>query len=190
MEDLKKKGVTHWIGIIKAAYFYRENQHVSWYAGYLDRRIDGFIADSASKHKRHPNKFSANPFSKDQIKEFINWVLTDEGEVWFAQKSPSNAVKLAVANRKRLGSAAEKFILEKAKDRGSLLEYCSTFGIVLPNMEKVTLKAAFDDKSSHEKRYIKHIEETKKKVKDFLSQLVNINQVDPETTIKKFLESV
>ena len=188
MEDLKKKGVTHWISLIRAAYFHRENQHVSWYAGYLDRRIDGFISDSVRKSRKNPNL--ANAFTKDQIKEFMGWVLSDEGEVWIAQKSPSNAVKLAVQNRKRLCAEAEKFIVEKAKDRGSLLEYCSTFGIILSNMEKVTLKAAFGEDAGYEKEYIKHIDSLKKQVKSVLTQLVGINQLDEKTTVKELLETL
>lgn len=179
MDALKSKGVTYWIDLIRTAYYaahYRNSgNNNNWYVGWVDRKID---------------EYTKKGYSKEEIKEFFDWVLTDEGQEWFAQKSPSNAAKNAIRWRRRLCPSAEKFILEKAKDRGSLLEYCITFGIVLDNMEKVTLKAAFDDDSKQQKRYIKHIEETKKKVKTFLAQMVDNNQVDPNKTIKEFLESM
>lgn len=177
MENLKSKGVTFWLDLIRTAYYavhYKSNNS-TWYAGWVDRKL---------------KEFADKGFSEEEVKDFFNWIMTDEGQEWFAKKSPSNASKFAVRWRRRLCPGAEKFILEKAKDRGSLLEYCMTFGIVLDNMEKVTLKAAFGDDSEQQKRYIKHIEETKKKVKSFLTQMINNSQVDPNQTIKDFLESV
>jgi hypothetical protein len=176
MEALKNKGVTFWLDLIKTKYYASHNQDSSWYAGWIDRKT--------VEWQKKGN------YSKEEVKEFFDWIGTDDGEEWFAQKSPSNASKFAVRWRRRLCPKAEKFVIEKAKDRGSLLEYCMTFGIVLDNMERVTLKAAFGEDSYHQKRYIKHIEETKKKVKGFLSQLVNNGQVDSTKTIKEFLESV
>ena len=188
MEQFKKKGVSYWITPIRAAYFQRENQHVSWYASYLDRKIKEFYDDSHLFKKGGDG--TNKPFTIAEIKQFLEWVLTSEGEVWLAQKSPANAVKLSVQNRKRLVAEAEKFILEKAKDRGSLLEYCSTFGIILNNMEKVTLKAAFGEDAGYEKEYIKKIEEMKRQVKSVLTQLVGINQLDDKITVKELLDTL
>lgn len=179
MEALKSKGVTFWIDLIRTAYYamHHKNSQNSggWYAGWVDRKL---------------KEFAKKGFSEQEVQDFFNWILTDEGQEWFARKSPSNASKFAVRWRRRLCPSAEKFILEKAKDRGSLLEYCMTFGIVLDNMEKVTLKAAFDDDSAQQKRYIKHIEETKKKLKSFLAQMVDNNQIDPNKTVKELLETL
>lgn len=175
IEYVKKKGVTYWMSLIRTAYYCQKIAGNSWYQSYRDRQIDD--------HARRG-------FTKEQVKEFFDWITTDEGQEWFARKSPSNAATVAIRNRFRFCPAAEKFIVEKAKDRGSLLEYCITFGIVMDNIEKVTLKAAFADDSANEKRYIKHIEESKKKVKEFLSQLVSINQVDPNKTVKELLDTL
>lgn len=175
IEYLKKKGVTYWLSLIKTAYYCQKVTGNSWYQSYRDRHIDDF---------------AKRGFTKEQVKEFFDWITTDDGQVWFTQKSPSNAASVAIRNRFRFCPAAEKFIVEKAKDRGSLLEYCMTFGIVLQNMEKVTLKAAFSDDADYEQRYIKHIEENKKKVKEFLAQLVSINQVDPNKTVKELLDTL
>lgn len=175
MEALKNKGVTYWLDLIRTKYYASNNPNSSWYASWVDRKI---------------NEWAKKGYSKEEVKAFFDWIGTDEGQEWFAKKSPSNASKFAVRWRQRLCPSAEKFILEKAKDRGSLLEYCMTFGIVLDNMEKVTLKAAFGDDAAHQKRYIRHFEETKKKVKSFLSQLVDQGQIDSSKTIKEFLESV
>lgn len=181
MDELKKKGVTYWISLIKSAYYHREFSTKytgnSWYSSYLDRMVKNHIDEKKD-------------FDAKQIKEFLMWVLTTEGEIWFAQKSPSNASKLAIRYRQRLSKESEKIVVEKAKDRGSLLEYCSTFGIILPNMEKVTLKAAFNDDSTYERDYIRHIEETKSQLKGFLSQLVDINQIDQNQTVKELLETL
>jgi hypothetical protein len=177
METLKNKGVTYWIDLIRTAHYARhyKKDNPTWYTGWVDRKI---------------KEFSKREFSEQEVRDFFEWIMTDEGQEWFARKSPSNAAKFAIRWRCRLCPSAEKFVLEKAKDRGSLLQYCITFGIVLDNMEKVTLKAAFGERASDQKRYIKHIEETKKKMKTFLAQMVNNNQVDPNKTIKEFLESV
>lgn len=177
MEALKSKGVTFWIDLIRTAYYanHYKNGNNTWYVGWVDRKVD---------------EFAKKGFSKEEVKEFFEWLMTDEGQEWFAKKSPSNAAKFAVRWRKRLCPSAEKFVVEKAKDRGSLLEYCTTFGIILDNMERVTLKAAFGEDSAHQKRYIKHIEETKKKLKSFLAQMVDNNQIDPNKTVKELLETL
>ena len=176
MEELKSKGVTYWMVLIRSAFYCRRIQGSKWQSGYRSREIESSARRSA--------------FSQEQVTEFYDWITTDEGQEWFAQKSPSNAAGVAIRNRMRFCPAAEKYIINKAKDRGRLLEYCITFGIVLDNMEKVTLKAAFDDDSKHQKRYIKHIQETKKKLKDFLVQLISTNQIDSNKTVKELLETL
>lgn len=180
IEHMKKKGVTYWLNLIKSAY---EGRNV------MERNNWTTVPTWYEDHvKRIVKNNSRSGFDDEDINEFFNWIATDDGEEWLAQKSPANAANLAIRYRKRLRPKAEQHILEKAKDRGGLLDYCMAFGIVLDNMEKVTLRAAFGEDADQQKRYIKHIEETKKKTKNFLIQLVRTNQIDPNKTIQEFLD--
>jgi hypothetical protein len=177
MENIKAKGVTCCLPLIRTAWQCVHYERTPWYAGYRDRQVKNFVKNNST-------------LTEAEVSEFFDWIVTENGQAWFAQKSPSNAAKFAIRWNRRLCPSAEKFIIEKAKDRGSLLSYCAKFGIVMQNMEKVTLKAAFGEDAKYEKDYIKHIEETKKKLKEFLAQLVNINQVNPELTIKQLLDTL
>jgi hypothetical protein len=112
-----------------------------------------------------------------------------ELEVYMAGRSPSTASLWAVRHNRRLCPEAEKIVKEKAKDRSTLLDYCSHFGIVLDSTSKITLKAAFEG-SAREKEYIRKIELTKKRTKEFLEQMVGIGQVDSSITVKELIESL
>lgn len=177
MSKFTCKGVTFWIGLIKKAYYLNTlNQNDHWVS-----RSKTYIIKEFEKSASFPY---------EEVLAFYEWVTTEEGQTWFAQKSPSNAAGVAIRNRFRLCPAAEKYIVEKAKDRGALLEYCMTFGILLQNASNVTLKAAFGDNARHEKRYIKFVEETKKKVKSFLCQLVDMGQISADQTVKDLMETL
>lgn len=179
MEQVKQLGVTRTISLIRMAYRIRryatQNYNYSWLE---DREIKNFI--------------SANPnVSESSAKEFVTWVKDNpqEVELWLVTKSPSNAAKLAVSwGKARLHPEAEKILLEKAKDKIGLLQYCTKFGIIIPDSSKVTLKAAFSDKSWREKEYVKKIEETKRNLKSFIVQMVGLGHIRGDQTISEVLE--
>jgi hypothetical protein len=183
MEIVKSLGVTRTLPLIRLGYRFRrystQNYNYSWL---MDREVKNFI--------------SANPqVSETHVKEFINWVKDNpqEVELWLVSKSPSNAAKLACSwGKARLHPEAEKILLEKAKDKIGLLEYCTKFGIIIPDSSKVTLKAAFsgDRDSWREKQYVKKIEETKKHLKGFLVQMMGLGQIREDQTISEVLETL
>ena len=119
-----------------------------------------------------------------EVKNFIRV------ELWLVSNAPACAAKLAVSNGKRLHPESEKIILEKGKDKIGILEYCTKFGIIIPDSSKVTLKAAFADNSWREKRYVKKIEETKKHMKGFLVQMIGLGQIRGDQTISEVLETL
>jgi hypothetical protein len=189
-ESIKGHGVTKLMPLIRSAIWAKQYKQrhgvVSWLESHRLSRITDFIKKNEISNELAKDHSSA-------LGEFYDWVTdnSEEFEVWMASKSPANAAKLACQNNVRLCPQAEKFVLEKASSRGStFLEYCSHFGIVLKEMSNVTLKAAFGEKSSYEKRYIKRIEEKKKTLKSFLVQLINIEQVDPTKTVQELVESL
>lgn len=183
MEKVKNLGVTRALPLVRLGYRIRryaahhQNYNYSWL---MDREIKSFL--------------TANPgVSEEEVRDFIAWVKDNnqEVELWLATKSPSNAAKLACAwGKARLHPEAEKIILEKAKDKIGLLQYCTKFGIIIPDSSKVTLKAAFSSDSWREKEYVKKIEETKKCLKDFLVQMMGLGQISGEQTISEVLESL
>jgi hypothetical protein len=182
MENVKALGVTKTLTLVRTGYRIRryttQNYNYSWL---MDREVKNFI--------------SANPqVGESSAKEFINWVKDSpqDVELWLVRKSPSNAAKLAVSNNARLHPEAEKIVLERGKDKVGLLEYCTKFGIIIPDSSKVTLKAAFsgDRDSWREKRYVKKIEETKKHMRGFLVQMVGLGQIRENQTIAEVLETL
>jgi len=128
----------------------------------------------------------------EECEAFIEWAVSDKDalEEYLAKRSPSSAAEIAIRAGKRLCPAAEKIVLDKAKDKPRLLEYCSDFGILLGDMSKVTMKAAFDENSWREKRYIKKIENTKKKIREFLEQMVANGQVESGITVGELITSL
>lgn len=122
----------------------------------------------------------------------MDWAVNNqhELEVFMAKRSPGTAANWSIRSGRRLCKEAEDIVKEKAKDRSTLLDYCSHFGIVLDSTAKITLKAAFEDGSSREKAYIKKIEHTKKKMKEFLEQMVGIGMVDQEMKVKDLIQNL
>lgn len=178
--DLKQHTITPLIPIFRAAYQFRGYRSTYGNRGwYKDRAVRDFL-------KKFPNTPAKS------VEDFFDWIVNSQvdAELYLAQRSPSTAAKLAVQYKSRLDQEAETIIIEKAKDRSTLLEYCSHFGILLPEMAKVTFKAAFDKDARREKKYIQKIEETKKNLRGFLVQLININQVDPNLTVKELVDSL
>lgn len=133
-----------------------------------------------------------NPEKVEECKALMEWAMNNqqELEVYMAKRSPGTAANWAVRGGRRLCKEAEDIVKEKAKDRSTLLDYCCHFGIVLDSTAKITLKAAFGEDSAREKAYVKKIEYTKKKTKEFLSQMVGIGQIDPEMAVKDLIETL
>jgi hypothetical protein len=185
METVKNLGVTKTLPLVRLGYRIRQysNHHQNYnYSWLMDREVKSFL--------------TANPgVTESSVKDFIEWAKNNnqELELWLVSKSPSNAAKLAVSwGKARLHPEAEKILLEKGKDKIGLLEYCTKFGIIIPDSSKVTLKAAFsgDHDSWREKRYVKKIEETKKHLKGFLVQMMGLGQISGEQTIAEVLETL
>jgi hypothetical protein len=145
------------------------------------------------RRDRIVNEYCRNDKSREEeCNAFIEWALSDSDalEEYIAKRSPSTAAELALRNGRRLCPVAEKFITEKAKSKPKLLEYCSNFGILLDDMSQITMKAAFEDDSRREKEYIKKMEHTKKRIKEFLEQMVSIGQLDSGITVKQLIETL
>lgn len=125
-------------------------------------------------------------------KELYDWGTRNptELEILIASRSPGTAARLAVSRNRRLCAEAEKYVTDKAGDRATLLDYCGHFGIVLGELTKVTMKAAFNDDAYREKGYIKKLEGTKRVVRGFLAQMVNLGRIDQEMTVKQLMEEL
>jgi len=143
---------------------------------YKDRLVQNYSGGDSEKAK--------------ECEELIQWAHKNlvELEVYMAGRSPSSIAQWSLRSNRRLCPDAEKIIKEKAKDRSTLLDYCSHFGIILDDLTKVTMKAAFQENSRRETAYIKKIQLTKKKTKEFLSQMVNIGEINSGMTVKELLE--
>lgn len=183
IELRNKVGASRLVSLIRAGYRMRQYDH-HWI---IDRMSKDFAVDMIRKPSPTLPQLTEdqwNVFGRD----FIEWVKThtNEVEMWLVNKSPAVACKLAISYRYRLHSEAEKIIIQKAKDKAGLLEYCTTFGIVLPDLTNVTLKAAFGE-GDREKRYIKKLEETKRSLKHFLVQLLNAQQIQPGQTVDELV---
>lgn len=133
-----------------------------------------------------------DPAKAEECVALIDWALNnrEELEVFMAKRSPSTAATWAIRSGRRLCKEAEEVVKEKAKDRSTLLDYCCHFGIVLDSTAKITLKAAFDEGSLREKAYVKKIEHTKKRTKEFLAQMVGIGHIDPSMSVKELIETL
>lgn len=180
IDSLKSLGATKLISLIRTGYRIKR---------YKDRSYNyQWVVDSETK------KFvSANPtFDASVVVSFIDWVANNphEVEMWLVQRSPAVVAKLAVTWRSRIHPQAEKILLDKAKDKAGLIDYCTHFGIIIPDSSKVTLKAAFENNAWREKRYIQKMEETKRNLKGFLVQMLNLGQINKDQTVSEVLESL
>lgn len=133
-----------------------------------------------------------DPEREKEIEELFVWGVQNphELEVYMAGRSPGTASRWAISWNRRLCPEAEKIVKDKAGDRSALLDYFMHFGVLLDDISKVTMKAAFDDKSHREKAYIKKIEHTKKKIKEFVSQMVANGDLDPAITVRELMEAL
>jgi hypothetical protein len=177
--DLKEAGVTKLLPLIRIGYSVRRGAPGSgWYFQNTVKRFANKYPDSV-------------PEVEAAAKDFVNWIATsqDEAEVWMVTRSPSNAAKLAVSNRCRLSPAAEKILVEKAKDKAGLLEYCTHFGVVLVDLTKIIMKASFDSDARREKEYVRKIQETKRNLQIFLEQMVGTGQMEPNTTVAEIISN-
>ena len=181
IESIKQLGVSRTLTLVRVGYrirhYINQNHNYSWL---IDREVKNFI------------RVNVNTFCESDLTTFINWVKENpqEVELWLVSNAPACAAKLAVSHGKRLHPESEKIILEKGKDKIGILEYCTKFGIIIPDSSKVTLKAAFADNSWREKRYVKKIEETKKHMKGFLVQMIGLGQIRGDQTISEVLETL
>lgn len=134
----------------------------------------------------------SDPGFKDEAIELYTWGVRnpDELEVYIAGRSPVTVAEWATRRGRRLCPEAENIIRGKAGDRSTLLDYFIHFGILLGDISKVTMKAAFDDKSHREKAYIRKIQHTKSKIKEFIGQMVSNGDLDPETTVEELMEKL
>lgn len=186
--DLRDKlGVTRLISMVRRGYSLRKYDH-DWVR---DRCAKDFASDCLRRYHAEIGVVLTEGEWKSFAINFMEWVKNNhkDVELWLAKKSPANAGKLAVTYRTRLHEEAEKIIMDKAKDKAGLLEYCSFFAIVLPDLTNVTLKAAFAD-GDREKKYIKKLEETKRSLKSFLVQLLNAEQIKSDQTVSELVESL
>ena len=142
---------------------------------------------------RHIVKYSeGDPQRADECRALIQWAYCnpEELEVYMAGRSPGTIAQWAAGHNRRLCREAERLVKDKAKDRSTLLDYFSHFGIVIDDLTKVTMKAAFDQESRRETAYIKKIELTKKRTREFLEQLVAIGHIDSGITVGQLIETL
>jgi hypothetical protein len=183
METLRDKPLAIVGPVLKEAYKLNArgvtgNVVNTWYLNHLIKSVTKEVPDD-------PNAAKA-------VEELLNWGRNNpqELEILIARRSPGTAARLAVSYKRRLCKEAEKFVLQKAGDRATLLDYCGHFGIVLDDLTKVTMKAAFNEDSWREKNYIKKMEQTKVTVRGFLAQMVNVGRIDPNITVKELIETL
>jgi hypothetical protein len=183
--DLKEVGVTKLLPLIRIGYSARRGARI-----YDSMGVGNWYFQNAVK--RFANKYPDSvPEVEAAAKDFVKWIATspDEAEVWMVTRSPSNAAKLAISNRCRLSPAAEKILVEKAKDKAGLLEYCTKFGVVLGDLTKIMMKASFDSDARREKEYVRKIQETKRNLQIFLEQMVGTGQMEPNTTVADIISN-
>ena len=178
VERAKKRTLKEIGPILSAAFMVNTTTRYNYLAWKKASLIKAYAADDTSK--------------AEEAEKFIEWCLEDAQrlQVFIATRSPSTAATLSLQYSTRLCPEAEKIVTEKAKEKPKLLEYCGRWGIILGDMAKVTMKAAFDEGATREKNYIKKLEHDKKKVKYFLEQMVGIGQMDPGTTVKELIETL
>jgi hypothetical protein len=181
LDSMKSLGATKLISLIRTGYRirqYKRNRHNN-YQWLIDRDAKHF-----STH--HPT------FDAATVSSFIEWVAENpqEVETWLVQRSPAVVSKLAITWKSRLHPEPEKILLDKAKDKAGLIDYCTHFGILIPDSSKVTLKAAFEQDAWREKRYVQKMEETKRNLKGFLIQMLNLGQINKEQTVSEVLENL
>lgn len=133
-----------------------------------------------------------DPDKQEECEALFSWGVQNphELEVYLAGRSPGTVSNWAVSYNRRLCDEAERIVKDKAKDRSTLLDYCSHFGVLLDDVSKITMKAAFEDNSRREKAYIKKMEHTKKRLKEFLGQMVKTGQLDSALTVGELIETL
>lgn len=188
LDLMKSLGATKLVSLIRTGYRMRRYQTRNYNGMWLvDREVKNFVSKAG-----FANMGAAQV--EQLARGFMEWVANNphEVEMWLVQRSPAVVAKLAVTWRTRLHPEAEKILLDKAKDKAGLIDYCTHFGIMIPDSSKVTLKAAFENDRSawREKRYVKKIEETKRNLKDFLVQMLNLGHIEKEQTVEQVLENL
>lgn len=178
LERAKSRTLKEISQILRNAFWSLRSGHDQYFGWRRDRDIREYAKGDPERTK--------------ECEEFFDWCMGDFNRLqeFIAKRSPSTAAALSLKFNERLCPAAEKIVKEKAKDKPKLLEYCGHWGIVLGDMAKVTLNAAFGEGATREKAYIKKIEYSKKKAKEFLEQMVAIGQLDSSLTLKELLETL
>ena len=179
LERAKKRTLKEVTGILRLAYAYAgqnpSNYTSSW-------RVSQLIKVYSQ----------GDPEREKEIGELFHWGVQNphELEVYMAGRSPGTVSKWSISWNRRLCPEAEKIVKGKAGDRSTLLDYCSHFGILLDDVSKITMKAAFGENCIREKAYIRKMEHTKKKLKEFLTQMVGNGDVNPCVTVKELMETL
>lgn len=153
------------------------------------------------------------PFENDE-RAFSNWgakksfqkiwqkpnPLTDE-ETEIFLKSPKWAVKYAKLTKKRFAPGIEKRFIEGKElsktasktARTYVLEYCEMFRIILSNYNEILLEEGFGEKNNKKeseanKSYLKKIQEEKENCLEFLTKIMQLNELKKEDSIQKLFE--
>lgn len=179
LERAKSRTLKEITGILRLAHAYAGQDPVAYGSGWRMNRISKEYSNGDNEKQR-------------EVEELFAWGMRNpqELEVFMAGRSPGTVSRWAISWNRRLCEEAEKIVKGKAGDRSTLLDYCMHFGILLDDVSKVTMKAAFAEDSRREKAYIKKMEHTKKKIKEFLGQMVKTGQLDSGVTVGELIETL
>lgn len=179
LERAKRRTLKEITGVLRTAYHYAGMNPSSFGSSWRLNQVFKVYARGDSEREK-------------EATELFSWAVQNplELEVYLAGRSPGTVSRWAISWRRRLCPEAEKIVKDKAGDRSTLLDYCMHFGILLDDVSKVTFKAAFGEKSQREKAYIKKMELTKKRLKEFLGQMVKTGQLDTALTVGELLETL
>lgn len=186
LEDLKNMPVSHISTLVKAGYRYKKYAGNDYHHSWIENDIKKFAKRNCHFLKvTEEELFSAS-------KAFTDWIRYGQKEVelWLAERSPVMLAKLSISTNERLCPESEKIVLNSAKNRSGLVDYACKFGVILPDISSVTLKAAFGEKNYREKKYIKIFEDAKRNLKDLVSQMISNGQIKSENTVQELLDAI
>lgn len=135
--------------------------------------------------------------ARDFMREFFG-LTASEIESALVSKSVTEAAKYSVKVKMgRFIPEVEKLFFDRCRGKKSrlsaLMSYCTAWSIIPENMTEVTLVAGFEDsRRGHlSKEFIKALAENKRKCKELLAQIMEIEGIsesEPITTILEKLE--
>lgn len=132
--------------------------------------------------------------SKAITQEFC--LLSDcEVEKLLVSKSTLDAANYSIKiKNRRLEPEAERELLERCKGKKSrlnaLLSYCGKWDIMPENMTEITMVAGFEGgrRGRIGADFMKKLAENKRKCKDLLAQIMNLEGISEDEPIKKIME--